>query len=137
MIAVALVALFLGILREAPGLAVLLLVLGTPALIRTWFASSRQRALGQPMSRGERWIAFAGSLGVVAATGLAASAAFAALCFGTAFLGAAAMSGQKGEYPAIAGLVWGATIGAVLGLVAACYVIYRFVRWLWPIKSKP
>jgi hypothetical protein len=136
MLAVALIALFLGILRAAPGLAVLLLIVGTPALIRTWIASSRHRSLGQPMTRAERLIAFAGSLGVVIATGLAASAAFAALCFGSAFLGAAATSGQKGEYAGLNGLVWGAMIGAGLGFIAAGYVIYRFVRWLWPIKSK-
>ena len=49
MITIAIVAVFLGMLREAAGLAVLLAIVATPALVRTWVASSlgldhRQRA---------------------------------------------------------------------------------------------
>ena len=136
MIVIAIIAIFLGLLREVPGLSILLVIVATPAVVRTCVATSRRRAKGAPMTRVERLWAFAGSVGVVAVTGAASTAAFSAICFGSAFLGAAATSGQRGSYPGLAGLIWGAMIGGGLGFIIAVYVFYRFVRWLWPIKDK-
>lgn len=62
---------------EAPGLLVVLLVLATPALIRTVRQSSRRPdATGVTLV-----ITFFSSLGVLTAVGMAAGAAFYATCF--------------------------------------------------------
>src|SRR5439155_3849325 len=62
---------------EAPGVAIVLALLATPALIRAGVKTHKQeRALGQSLTGGEKWGIFFSSLGAVILMGVAAFAAF-------------------------------------------------------------
>ncbi|MBI3468399.1 MAG: hypothetical protein HY000_35810 [Planctomycetes bacterium] len=129
MLMIALIAVCLGVMREVPGLGIVLALLLTPAAVRTAIASSRRERRGQPMTAMERILAFASSLGVVIVTGVASAAAYSGLCFAGVFIGAGV---RHGSYE---GPIWGSIIGGGIGLLLAIYVFYRLARWLWPIKD--
>ena len=131
MLLIVLIAVCLGVMREVPGLGIGLLLLATPAAVRTAIASSRREARGEPM-RAAQWLwAFASSLGVVIVIGVASVAAFSGLCFAGVFIGDA----THGLGDPYAGLAVGLFIGGGIGLLLAIYVFYRLARWLWPIRN--
>jgi hypothetical protein len=91
MVAIALIAVFLGVAREAPGLAILLAVVATPALLVTLGKSWQRRAEGFPMSATEKAgtflfaavITVAAILGLLLITGVAFVAALWVICSGS------------------------------------------------------
>jgi hypothetical protein len=70
----------LGLAMEAPGVLVVIVVLATPALIRTAMAASK-RGEGAPMSGLGIAGIFFSTLGVIVLVGLASFLAFAVACF--------------------------------------------------------
>jgi hypothetical protein len=123
MLVIALVAISLGVLREAPGLGILLIVLMVPALVRTLAGAARRQAKGSAMTLAEKLITFFVSLVIVVFIGLAASIAFLCTCF-TAGLVTMNMMGDVGLI-----------VAALAGLAAAGYVLYLLGRRLWPQKD--
>jgi hypothetical protein len=133
MLIIALIAVCLGVTREAPGLGIGLAVLCTPALIRAKAATARSRAQGQHVTIADKILAFAGSLGVVVLIGAAASAAFFATCFAGFFGGAATSSLWASGYEPL-GWGWGA--GIILGIVAGLWVFVWMLRRFWPTRKE-
>jgi len=132
MLFIALVAVCLGLLREAPGLGIALAVMATPALIRTRAATARRRADGQHVTIADKLLAFAGSLGVVALTGAAAGAAFFTTCWAGFFGGAATSSLWASGYGQFG---WGMVTGYSLGGIAGLWVFVWLLRRFWPIRK--
>jgi hypothetical protein len=91
MVTIALIAVFLGVAREAPGLAILLAIVATPALLVTFSTAWRRRAAGFPMSTTEKTgtflltavITVAVILGVLAIAAVAIVAAVLVICSGS------------------------------------------------------
>src|SRR4051794_17612604 len=83
MLIIGVVAVCLGLLREVPGLFVLLLILSVPALGRTVAGMSRRREKGVAMNWNDKAWMFAASLGVVSLILLASVASFVVTCFPT------------------------------------------------------
>ena len=65
MLTITLVAVVLGAFRITPGLGILLVIIVSPAWIRTCLNVIRREARGRPMNAMEKLGLFAGSLGVV------------------------------------------------------------------------
>lgn len=115
-----LVAVCLGVFRISPGFGVIVVVLATPALVRTIVAGTREKQRGHRLSVAEKIGTFAASFGVMILACVAGIAAFLAACFGTCGLAAALSSAAPGtgEWIFIVALVVSAAIGLfVLGLV--------------------
>jgi hypothetical protein len=125
MLIIALIAVCLGVAREAPGLGIALGVVSTPALVRTVFAARRRESTGRPMSVGEKFVAFLGSIAVVVTLCAASGAAFVAICFP---IGLASFSTSRGGGGGVA-------IAFTLGIVAGLVVIFFLARRLWPRKD--
>jgi hypothetical protein len=116
----------------APGVLIALLVLVTPALIRTRIASSRQRAAGAPPSGPAAAVAtFLSSLGVIALIGLASVAAFYATCFAVCMGGLMVEDLNHGKSY---GWIMVASVGA--GLVPGLWVAVRLCRRFWTRKGR-
>jgi hypothetical protein len=114
-----------GLTIEAPGLGLLLLVLATPVLIRVAHVADRRQAHGAPMTGGEKVLAFLGSLGVVAAVGLAAAIAFFAACFAVCFAGL-----SLGAFNSRGGMGF-LFVAWACGGVAGLFVFVLLWRRLW------
>jgi hypothetical protein len=124
MVLIAVIAVCLGVLHEAPGLGILLIVLVIPALARTIAGTRRQQALGRSMSWDEKMLAFFGSLGIVALIGLAATIAFVVTCTPTVFVAASAMD------------IYSLIPAGLIGLAASGFVLFYLGRALWPQKDR-
>ncbi|MFN0022033.1 MAG: hypothetical protein ACKVP0_27610 [Pirellulaceae bacterium] len=74
-------AVLLGLAAISPGLAVVLTVLSIPAWVRAFTYSRQWRKAGRPLTPGEQFISFVGSLVVVATMALAVIIAFFSVCF--------------------------------------------------------
>ena len=116
---ITLVAVSLGIAVQVPGLGIPLAVLAAPALIRTMVIRGRRRVKGQPMTAGDKVLAFLGSLAVVAVIATASIGAFVAICFS---IGLAAFSANSGILM-VAAWVLGIGVGGTIG--------FFLIRWLW------
>ena len=120
----------LGLALEAPGVLVVLLILATPALIRTIVGLSRRQTPAAPPTGLAAVGTFLSSLGVVAMVGLASFAAFYATCF-VVCLGGLALEdlhgGRSGEWILVA------SVGA--GLVPGLAVAVLLFRLLWKRKG--
>ncbi|MEX2119906.1 MAG: hypothetical protein WD847_09965 [Pirellulales bacterium] len=81
MMLITLIAVCLGVAAAAPCLGIALAVVVTPALVRTFMASTRRKAQGQRLTMPEKVLAFWGSLGIVVLAGVAAGVAFFATCW--------------------------------------------------------
>jgi hypothetical protein len=123
MLVIALVAVCLGVLREVPGLGVILILVATPALARTLGAASHRKRVGRPMTAVEKVEAFVASVGVVTAIGVSALIAFVATCVPVGFVTLSASFE--------AGLI----LAVVVGLVAAVAVGVPMIRRLWPRRD--
>jgi len=125
------IGLCLGLMFEAPGILVVLLVLATPALIRTCIASARQRAEGAPPSGLSKVGTFISSVGVIALIGLAAGGAFYATCFAVCLGGLSVAELNHGKD---AGWILIPSVGA--GLAVGLWVAVRLIRRHWSRKGK-
>ena len=132
MLTVTLVAVILGAFRVAPGAGIVLVIIVTPAWLRTCLSVARRKARGRPMTPAEKLGGFAGSVGVVVIVGVAAGIAFYATCWAGFFGGAAVSSLWARGYDSIG---WGLGTGVILGLVAGLVVGYLLIRRLWPRKE--
>ncbi len=132
MLVIALVAVCLGVMREAPGLGIALAIAATPALIRTTGIVSRKKSRGRVLSTPEKLGVFLSSFGVIVTVGAAAGAAFFATCWAGFFGGAAVSSIWAKDYEPIG---WGMGTGIILGIIAGLFVLYWVVRRLWPYKD--
>lgn len=111
----------------APGLSILLLVLGSPILARTWAAMERRREAGLPVAAEERLRAVVASTGIGLLAALAATIAFAAVCVPISlpfFLVSARGPSVQDRLGTIAAFV----AGGVAGIYAGYYVLRR----TWP-----
>lgn len=115
----------------APGFSILLLVLGSPILARTWAAMERRREAGLPVAAGERLRAVVASTGIGLLAALAATIAFAAVCvpislpfFTVHRRGLSEKEASINDLGTIAAFV----AGGVAGIYAAYYVLRR----TWP-----
>src|SRR5262249_44506854 len=70
-----------GLMADAPGLGVLLLVLLAPVLVRLAIGPPGQADAGRPRTGAQKVMGALGSLGVLIAIGVASFAAFYATCF--------------------------------------------------------
>lgn len=119
MLVIALIAVCLGVLVEIPGLGVVLLLVSTPALIRTLVAVSRSKAAGRPIGGWDKVVLFAGSLWVVALIWLGSLIAFVATCFPLGF--------------ALAQVDLNAILLAIgAGILVAGTAGFYLIRKLWP-----
>ncbi len=134
MLTVTLVAVVLGAFRVAPGLGILLVIIVSPAWLRTCLNVMRRKARGRPMSAMERLGLFAGSLGVVTIVGVAAGIAFYATCW--AGFGISAAAGEVLAVGDYGWLAWGLFLGVALGIVAGLVVGLLLLRRLWPHKDR-
>jgi hypothetical protein len=109
----------------APGLGILLIVLAVPALIRTVVTGSQSKAAGEPLSSGQKTIAFISSLAIMIAVAVAGVVAFQIACWGSC--AAVAAVGGEGTGPFYTGLILGAIAG--LGLIGFLFYL------TWPRRS--
>jgi len=120
---VTLTAVVLGIGAMAPGLAVALVVLTAPALVRTAGVAVRRAQRGEPLSiKAKMWV-FGGTMALLAIIGIAVPAAFVLTCFPVAL----AAFGMESMF--LLGLAF------VLGIAVSLLVLYFLFRWfrrLWP-----
>lgn len=114
----------------APGLSILLLVLGSPILARTWAAMERRREAGLPVAAGERLRAVAASTGIGLLAALAATIAFAAVCvpIGLSFSLIQLPQPDSGVSISLLGIIMAFVAGGVAGIYAGYYVFRR----TWP-----
>ena len=122
-------AVLLGLAAFSPGLAVVLTALSIPAWVRAYTYSRRWRQAGRPLTPGEQFVSFMGSLAVVATIALAVIVAFFSICFP---LGALAFEGLQPAQalPLFVG-AWGLGIaGAVL---LGSILLYRL--WIAPLRG--
>jgi hypothetical protein len=131
---VTLVAVCLGLLMAAPGLGVLVSIVAAPALVRTLIAGYQRRAVGTPLSAGEKVLAFLASTGVTFAVLLAGLAAFGTACFATCLgaLGLEAVGGPSGPF---SGGEWVVLLmlltSAGVGIATAIWLFWI----LWPKRG--
>lgn len=111
----------------APGLSILLLVLGSPILARTWAAMERRREAGLPVAAEERLRAVVASTGIGLLAALAATIAFAAVCvpIGLPFFTVSARGPSEQDR-------LGTIAAFVAGGVAGIYAGYYVFRRTWP-----
>jgi len=118
----------LGLLAVAPGVAILLLVLLAPVLVRA-STGPPQAGAGTPPTGTQKTLGFLGSLGVLVGVGLAAVAAFYATCFVVCLGGlAVADLGKSGNYE------WIIVPSVGAGLAVGGWVFVRMFRW-WTRKG--
>ena len=122
-------AVLLGLAAIAPGLAMVMTVLSIPAWIRASTYSRRWRHAGHPLTPGEQFVSFMGSLVVVATMALATIVAFCCVCFP---LGALSFEGLP---PSLAlPLFWGAWgLGIAGSVLLGGILLYRL--WIAPLRG--
>jgi hypothetical protein len=123
MVLIAVVAVCLALLRAAPGLGILLILVLVPASARTVAAVVRRQSRGKRMFWDEKLELFVLSIGIVVVIGIASAAAFLATCFPSGLL----LTNAAG----IPGLI----AAVIVGVGAGGYVAFRLIRVLWPYKG--
>jgi hypothetical protein len=133
MLLIAEIAVCLAVLRDLPGLGILMLLILVPAHVRTLVAVARRKADDRPMTRAEMLGVFFGSMALVLLIGVAGGIAFGTTCF-AGFWGG---YGLRSLLPGASNdsLGWGFLIGVSLGSVAAVSVIVLLLRRLWDPKD--
>ena len=127
-----LIAVCLGVGVANPGLGVIAAIVISPALVRTWIASSRRKAAGRQQTTGEKVGEFVLSTAIAFATvmavGVAALMAFLGMCTLTCALAEGSnvrsMAGDSVQLAIILGLV--------AGLLAALGTVF-LLRRIWKI----
>lgn len=122
-------AVLLGLAAFSPGLAVVLTALSIPAWIRAFTYSRRWRQAGQPLTSGEQFVSFMGSLAVVATLALAVIVAFFSICFP---LGALSIEGLPTSLAVP--LFWGAWgLGIAGAIILGGILLHRL--WIAPLRG--
>ena len=114
MLLVTLLAVCFGAFRIAPGLAIALLIIVTPAMVRTFVSGARRKQRGEQLSIGDKVLSFAGSLSIMLLIAVAAGISFFATCWIACF-GVAAI-GSEGGSAIAAGLIVGALVALALSI---------------------
>ena len=119
MLIITLVAVCLGATLAAPGLGIGLIVLATPALIRSMVIGWQRKSVGQQLSTGEKTVAFAISLAVMFAIAVSGFIAFQIACWGSC-AAAAAVAGEGGE-----AVGFGIIFGGVVAISLIGWLLWR------------
>lgn len=124
---ITLAAICLGVFLLMPGLGVLLVIVLTPALIRSTRVAGYRREAGAPLSPGEAIGTFLISWFIMSAIGIASLVAFLVVCFA----GAVAAEGAGGKIEMVLG------VGVIGGLLAAIPVAIGLLRLTRPKRIEP
>ncbi len=127
-----LIALCLGVGAIAPGIAVVLVILSVPALVRTSGILHRRQRAGQPPTLETKLRLFLASFGIVTAIGAASAIGFFAVCLGGGF-GVMALGDTAGAGLDVIPLAFLTGIGG--GLAAGILVLVWLSRKLWPTRE--
>lgn len=118
----------------APGLAIALALVATPAFIRTAILSFRKRAIGAPTDMSTKINLFLASSGIFLAIWLGVGISFYATCW-AGFVGGAFVSEQFGarNYDPLG---YGLMVGCSLGFIASMTVFGFLIRKLFKADRK-
>ncbi|HEV3168280.1 MAG TPA: hypothetical protein VGZ22_30025 [Isosphaeraceae bacterium] len=136
MLLIALVAVCFGVTREFPGLGVLLVIVLTPALVRTLRSVYQGKATGQPLTPLQKVETFAVSMVLVSLILLGAGIAFFFTC-SAVLMGGTAVSQLLSRFDADSGyglFMPAFGIGVILGVVAAVAAGSKIARRVWKGK---
>ncbi|HEV3168281.1 MAG TPA: hypothetical protein VGZ22_30030 [Isosphaeraceae bacterium] len=128
MLLIALVAVCFGVIREFPGLGVLMIIVLAPALVRTLRSVYKGKAEGQPLSPLQKVGTFAVSMAFVLLIMLAAGIAFFITCWAGVVAGSSVANGSDGAWTGLA-------IGLGLGAIAAIATGIWLARLVWKVKQ--
>lgn len=117
----------------APGVAIVWTVIATPALVRAVAAIQRRREAGFAIRWEDRFHASMASTGVAVLAGIAATAAFVAVCFPTG-LPFFTIHGPDGPPRGITIDKIGQACAFLLGFVAAGAAGFFIMKRFWPRK---
>jgi hypothetical protein len=123
MLVIALIAVGMGLLYEAPGLGILFAIVAIPALARTFVEVGRAKAVGRSLSTADKLSFFGISVALITVICVSALIAFVITCLPTAAASASA-----------AGMA-GVLVGLIVGTVAAGFVIVTLSRTLLRRKT--
>jgi hypothetical protein len=132
MIFIALLSVLLGVARLSIGLGIALVILVTPAYVRTVRDATLGRAEGKPLTVVDKVGTFFSSLAVVITILVASGAAFYATCWIPTGLGLVATELPNSD-PYVVVLI-GIFIGVPLGISVAIVVMVKLSQKLWPRK---
>jgi len=120
---------------EALGVLIVLLILATPALVRTVGTAARRRHEGAPADAVDVLTTFLSSLGVVVVAGLASFSAFWFTCLAVSFgmMGVDQVTG--GRFDNMRGLEYLLWISAGVGCLVGMVLFVLILRRLWPRKG--
>ena len=127
MLVVTLISVVMGLTALAPGLGILLIVLLTPAMVRTFGIVGRQKAKGRQVAAAHKIGTLFASLAVVTVIGSASVGAFLVTCFP---IGLAAYGGKAGDNEARIFLAF------IVGFGAAGIVGVFLIHKLWRTKEQ-
>jgi hypothetical protein len=136
---IAVVAVGMALVVAFPGVGILVLVLTTPAFLRTALAATRRQSEKRPMSPEQTVGTFFSSLALVLVISVAASIAFGVTCF-AGFMGGGAIDSAihpnppPGSYDQLGRAL---IIGGVCGAIGALLVIYFLGRRIWKRWGDP
>lgn len=123
MLVIALVGICLGLMRGLPGLSVLILLVVTPALLRTLYGSLRSRRRGKSLTMLEKAELFLSSTGIVVMIALASVSAFVISCLPTSIM--LSPLGTAGVIVAVG-----------IGIVVVVWVDLPLMKRYWPIRER-
>jgi hypothetical protein len=129
MLVVTLAAVCLGLLKLSPGYGILLILVATPALVRTMVATGRRKQAGERLTTQSKILEFVASMFVTVVAGLAAQVAFAITCTTGLFAGMLVSLAT----PAGATVVVGC--GLVAALITAIVIFSRLLERTLPPKA--
>ena len=124
-----LIAVLLGLFRLHPGLAIVLIIISVPALVRTVSVARREKRRGQRVTAGGKVGHFFLSLVLMYAVWTAASFAFFVAAIGTCF--AAIAVNNASEEAAMGVGIGGLIVSAVIGLFVGGLILWA----TWPKRQ--
>jgi hypothetical protein len=130
MLLLTIVAILVSILIENPGPGILLAVLATPVLVRTWLIAARRQTERQPLSSVAKINLVAATVGVVVLIIVAAGSAFFVTCMASARVGEATGVGEAGAGGLLIGFLVGVVLGGIAATMVALLLILAFRRGL-------
>lgn len=123
---ITLIAVCLGSLRLAPGLGILLIIVATPALVRTCVVGAREKRAGHSLSIGEKVVAFLASSAIIVLVGVAGFIAFQIACWGSCAM-IAGIQKKESENALLVGL----GTGGIAGIGTIIWLVWK----TWPRKK--
>jgi len=124
MMAIAVIAVCLGVWHEEPVLGIVLAVAVAPALGYTVFLAAKTKARGRPMAVFEKVDTFIAAIVGVVVIELSTFIAFFVTCFPIGLVAFAATGGINNKGTGITGVVVAVVIGGAAA-IAAAYMTYR------------